>query len=63
MLDEPVLVIGAAGMLGRAVMQALGQAGLRHEGSDRSRVDLSSVDSIARGVHLDSHELGLRSVG
>ena len=37
-------------MLGRAVMQALGQAGLRHEGSDRSRVDLSRFDSIARGI-------------
>jgi dTDP-4-dehydrorhamnose reductase len=50
MLKEPVLVVGAAGMLGRAVMQALGQAGREHEGCDRSRVDLSSVDSIARGV-------------
>src|SRR5688572_353137 len=50
MLNEPVLVIGASGMLGRAVMQALGQAGLRHEGSDRSRVDLSRFDSIARGI-------------
>lgn len=50
MLNEPVLVVGAGGMLGRAVMQALGQAGLRHEGADRSRVDLSSFGSIARGI-------------
>lgn len=50
MLHEPVLVLGAAGMLGRAVMQALDKAGLRHEGSGRSRVNLANVDSIARGV-------------
>lgn len=37
-------------MVGRAVMRSLGQAGLRHEGSDRTRVDLSRFDSIASGI-------------
>lgn len=50
MLREPVLVLGASGMLGRAIALALEQGGLRHELATRARVDLGSVASLRTGI-------------
>jgi dTDP-4-dehydrorhamnose reductase len=50
MTPEPILVIGATGMLGRAVGEALSAQGLRHVAPGRDTLDLSRFESIESGV-------------
>ena len=56
MLAEPILVLGATGMLGRAVAEALAARGLRHAVVGRDTVDLSRqatfISGIAPGTRL-----------
>jgi dTDP-4-dehydrorhamnose reductase len=46
----PVLVLGATGMLGRAVALALASRGVQHQVAGRERVDLSRRESLSRGI-------------
>ncbi len=50
MLREPFLVLGASGMLGRAVRLELARLGVRHQLAERSNVDLARFDSLSSGV-------------
>jgi dTDP-4-dehydrorhamnose reductase len=47
---EPILVLGATGMVGRAVVESLTAQGLRHVAVERDTVDLSEPGSIEAGV-------------
>jgi dTDP-4-dehydrorhamnose reductase len=47
---EPILVLGATGMVGRAVVELLTAQGLRHLAVERDSVDLSQPESIDAGV-------------
>jgi dTDP-4-dehydrorhamnose reductase len=47
---EPILVLGATGMVGRAVVELLTAQGLRHLAVERDSVDLSQPQSIDAGV-------------
>jgi dTDP-4-dehydrorhamnose reductase len=49
-MQGPVLVLGATGMLGRAVTQALGARGVPHAVAPRAEVDLSRFETLAAGV-------------
>lgn len=44
MLREPVIVLGASGMLGSAIVNALQRGGLRHTAFTRKEVDLARFD-------------------
>jgi dTDP-4-dehydrorhamnose reductase len=50
MLPGPILVIGATGMLGRAVVEALRARGLPFSVAGRERVDLARAQSLRSGV-------------
>lgn len=50
MLRDPVLVLGASGMLGRAVVQSLAAKGIRHRVAPHAEVDLARPESIESGV-------------
>jgi dTDP-4-dehydrorhamnose reductase len=47
---EPVVVLGAAGMLGRATLAELTRRGVNHRGLVRAQVDLARPETIAAGV-------------
>jgi len=50
MLPEPILVIGATGMLGRAVVEALRARGAQFSIAGRDRVDLAQPSTLSSGV-------------
>lgn len=50
MLAEPVLVLGAAGMLGRATLAELARRGVSHRGLARAEVDLARPETIEAGL-------------
>jgi dTDP-4-dehydrorhamnose reductase len=50
MLAEPVVVLGAAGMLGRATLAELSRRGLNHRGLLRAQVDLARPETIEAGL-------------
>src|SRR4051794_24422168 len=45
-LREPVVVLGAAGMLGRAVMEELGRRQLRVQGFTHAELDLARPETL-----------------
>lgn len=50
MLAEPVVVLGAAGMLGRATLAELTRRGVSHRGLVRAQVDLARPETIEAGL-------------
>jgi dTDP-4-dehydrorhamnose reductase len=50
MLAEPVIVLGAAGMLGRAMLAELTRRGVKHRGLVREQVDLARPETILAGL-------------
>ena len=46
MLGEPVVVLGASGMLGRATREALAARGIRHSAFTRREVDLAALSDL-----------------
>ena len=50
MLAEPVLVLGAGGMLGRATLAELTRRGVKHRGLLRAQVDLAQPETIEAGL-------------
>ena len=50
MLREPVAVLGASGMLGRAVSEALVSGSISHVGLARENVDLRALGDLARSI-------------
>jgi dTDP-4-dehydrorhamnose reductase len=52
MLAEPVVVLGASGMLGRAVLAELGRRGLEHRGAAHAEIDLARPASLEAGLPL-----------
>lgn len=53
MTDRVTLVVGASGMLGRAIVAQLARAGVPARGVDRRALDLTDADRIARAVRDD----------
>jgi dTDP-4-dehydrorhamnose reductase len=49
-MPEPILVLGATGMLGRAMVESLRAQGLRHVAAGRDSVDLAHLESLETGV-------------
>jgi len=50
MLAEPIVVLGASGMLGRATLAALERRGLRHRGASHAELDLTRPASLEAGL-------------
>ncbi len=50
MLAEPVVVLGASGMLGRATCEALDARGVRHVRFTRSEVDLAALSGLEQRI-------------
>jgi dTDP-4-dehydrorhamnose reductase len=50
MLAGPVVVLGAAGMLGRAVLAELSRRGVAHRGAGHAEVDLTRPESLSTGL-------------
>ena len=50
MFAEPVVVLGAAGMLGRATLAELTRRGVNHRGLVRAQVDLARPETLETGL-------------
>ena len=50
MFAEPVVVLGAAGMLGRATLAELTRRGVNHRGLVRAQVDLARPETVEAGL-------------
>ncbi|MEO8182983.1 MAG: dTDP-4-dehydrorhamnose reductase [Deltaproteobacteria bacterium] len=50
MPNEPILVLGASGMLGRALLAELGRRGLGHRGASHAEIDLARPASLEAGL-------------
>jgi len=50
MIAEPIVVLGAAGMLGRATVAELGRRGLMHRGAARAEIDLARPEGFSAGL-------------
>jgi dTDP-4-dehydrorhamnose reductase len=49
-LGEPVVVLGASGMLGRATREALAARGIRHSAFTRAEVDLAALSGLGQRI-------------
>lgn len=49
-LRQPIVVLGAAGMLGRATLAELLRRNLTHRGASHAEIDLARPDSFAQGI-------------
>lgn len=50
MLAEPIVVLGASGMLGRATLAALERRGVEHRGASHTEIDLARPASLEAGL-------------
>jgi dTDP-4-dehydrorhamnose reductase len=50
MTPEPILVVGATGMLGRAVVESLRAQGVRHVAPGRDTLDVARFETLQTGV-------------
>src|SRR6185436_11336117 len=50
MSNEPILVLGASGMLGRALLEELGRRGLGHRGASHAEIDLARPATLDAGL-------------
>lgn len=50
MLGEPVVVLGASGMLGRATRETLAARGIRHSAYTRAEVDLAALGDLGHSI-------------